>query len=137
MSRAFRMTALVAVAATLLAVPATVLRAQDAQAVSGDRAPLAPSRVEAPAPRTVVNAAEAPAPVAAHRALATDARATRGEAARRAGAAAAGRAGQGKVYMIVGGAAFVAGMLIGDDIGTLFMVGGAGVGLYGLYLYVQ
>ena len=42
-----------------------------------------------------------------------------------------------EALMIVGGAAFVAGALIGGDAGTIVMVGGAGVGLYGLYLYLQ
>ena len=45
--------------------------------------------------------------------------------------------GRAETYMIVGGAAFVAGLLIGDDAGTVVMVGGAAVGLYGLYLYLQ
>ena len=39
--------------------------------------------------------------------------------------------------MIVGGAAFIAGAIIGDTPGTIIMVGGAGIGLYGLYLYLQ
>ena len=39
--------------------------------------------------------------------------------------------------MIVGGAAFLAGAIIGDEAGTLIMIGGAGVGIYGLYLYLQ
>lgn len=39
--------------------------------------------------------------------------------------------------MIVGGAAFLAGAVIGGDAGTIIMIGGAGVGLYGLYLYLQ
>jgi hypothetical protein len=39
--------------------------------------------------------------------------------------------------MIVGGAAFLAGALISGDAGTVIMVGGAAVGLYGLYLYLQ
>lgn len=39
--------------------------------------------------------------------------------------------------MIVGGAAFVAGALIDGDAGTLIMVGGAAIGLYGLYLYLN
>jgi hypothetical protein len=38
--------------------------------------------------------------------------------------------------MIVGGAALVVGAVIGDDAGTLVMLGGAGVGLYGLYLFL-
>ena len=42
-----------------------------------------------------------------------------------------------EALMIVGGAAFVAGALIGGDAGTIVMVGGAAVGLYGLYLYLQ
>jgi hypothetical protein len=39
--------------------------------------------------------------------------------------------------MIVGGAAIVAGAIIGDDAGTIFMVGGAIIGLWGLYNYLQ
>ena len=38
--------------------------------------------------------------------------------------------------MIVGGAALVIGAVIGDDAGTLVMLGGAGIGLYGLYLFL-
>ena len=38
--------------------------------------------------------------------------------------------------MIVGGAALVVGAVIGDDAGTLVMLGGAGIGLYGLYLFL-
>ena len=45
--------------------------------------------------------------------------------------------GFSQTLMIVGGAAFVAGALIGDDAGTVLMVAGAGVGLYGLYLYLR
>ncbi|HJR64111.1 MAG TPA: hypothetical protein VJ803_10430 [Gemmatimonadaceae bacterium] len=39
--------------------------------------------------------------------------------------------------MIIGGAIFLVGAIIGDDAGTVIMVGGAGVGLYGLYLYLE
>ena len=45
--------------------------------------------------------------------------------------------GHSKALMIAGGAALVAGLLIGDDAGALLAVGGAVVGLYGLYLYVR
>ncbi len=38
--------------------------------------------------------------------------------------------------MAVGGAALVVGAVIGDDAGTLVMLGGAVVGLYGLYLFL-
>ena len=56
-----------------------------------------------------------------------------------AGAMAAPRRpfGLSQTLMIVGGAAFVAGAIIGDDAGTVLMVAGAGVGLYGLYLYLH
>ena len=39
--------------------------------------------------------------------------------------------------MVVGGAAIVLGAVIGDDGGTVFMVGGAGTLLYGLYEYLK
>src|SRR5256885_3033413 len=45
--------------------------------------------------------------------------------------------GQSQAMMIVGGAAILVGAIIGGDAGTVFMVGGAVVGLYGLYQYLQ
>jgi hypothetical protein len=48
-----------------------------------------------------------------------------------------GSFGRSETLMIVGGAAFVAGLIIGDDAGTVVMVTGAAIGLYGLYLYLQ
>ena len=45
--------------------------------------------------------------------------------------------GQAAAMMIAGGAAVVVGLVIGDDVGTLIAVGGAVVGLYGLYLYMK
>ena len=45
--------------------------------------------------------------------------------------------GQAGAMMIAGGAAVVVGLIIGDDVGTLIAVGGAVVGLYGLYLYMK
>jgi hypothetical protein len=39
--------------------------------------------------------------------------------------------------MIFGGAALLTGVLIGNDAGTVIAVGGAVVGLYGLYLYLN
>lgn len=41
------------------------------------------------------------------------------------------------VLMVVGGAAMIAGAAIGGDAGTIFMVGGAVVGLWGLYNFLQ
>ena len=45
--------------------------------------------------------------------------------------------GRPVALMIVGGAAIVIGAVIGGDVGTLFMVGGAVAGLFGLYQYLQ
>jgi hypothetical protein len=45
--------------------------------------------------------------------------------------------GTGTGLIIAGGALFVAGLLIGDDAGTVLAVTGAAVGAYGLYLYFQ
>jgi len=44
---------------------------------------------------------------------------------------------RGKTLMIVGGAALLGGAIIGGDAGTIVMLGGLGVGVYGLYLWVQ
>jgi len=45
--------------------------------------------------------------------------------------------GQAKAMMIVGVAALFAGAIIGGDPGTIVMVGGAVIGLIGLYDYLQ
>lgn len=45
--------------------------------------------------------------------------------------------GRGQLYMVVGGAAFIGGLLIGDDVGTAIAVVGLGIGVYGLYLYMK
>jgi hypothetical protein len=50
--------------------------------------------------------------------------------------AAAASLSRGETYMIIGGAALLTGLIIGDDAGTVIAVGGAVVGLYGLYLYL-
>jgi hypothetical protein len=42
---------------------------------------------------------------------------------------------RGVPLMIAGGALFVAGAVVGDDAGTILMLGGAGVGAWGLYVY--
>ena len=45
--------------------------------------------------------------------------------------------GQNEALMIVGGAAILVGAIVGDTAGDFFMIGGAVVGLYGLYKYLQ
>ena len=41
------------------------------------------------------------------------------------------------VLMIVGGALIVTGLLVDDDASTILYLAGAGIGGYGLYLYLQ
>jgi hypothetical protein len=43
----------------------------------------------------------------------------------------------GATLMIIGGAAIVAGALVGGSGGTVLILGGVGVGAYGLYLYTR
>ncbi len=45
--------------------------------------------------------------------------------------------GQSRAMMVVGAAALITGAIIGGDPGTIIMVGGAVIGLYGLYTYLQ
>jgi hypothetical protein len=47
------------------------------------------------------------------------------------------RVGLDVALMIVGGAALIAGLLIGGGAGTAIAIGGAVVGLYGLFLYLR
>jgi hypothetical protein len=52
-------------------------------------------------------------------------------------AAAAPRWGESVALMAVGGAALVAGLIIGGDAGTVVALGGAVIGLIGLYQYLK
>ncbi|HEU4748686.1 MAG TPA: hypothetical protein VFS56_09310 [Gemmatimonadaceae bacterium] len=61
----------------------------------------------------------------------TDAAATQRRSTRRSGVS------RSVVLMIVGGATMVAGSFIDGDAGTIFMVGGAIIGLWGLYNFLQ
>jgi len=45
--------------------------------------------------------------------------------------------GQARAMIVVGAAALITGAIIGDAPGTIIMVGGAVIGLYGLYQYLQ
>ena len=42
---------------------------------------------------------------------------------------------EGKAAMIVGGAVMITGLVVGGDGGTLLVVGGVGLGLFGLYIW--
>jgi hypothetical protein len=44
---------------------------------------------------------------------------------------------EGKAAAIVGGALVITGFLVGGDGGTLIAVGGAGLGLFGIYIWAR
>lgn len=104
----------------LLALLGSVLLISGAAPLSAqalaDRAPAGPTIQAA---RAGITAAEATAPVVDDaRQLETPSR-------------------ESAALMIVGGAALLAGLLIGGGAGTALALGGALVGLYGLWMYVR
>jgi len=92
-------------------------------------APIAPSTAVAPTADVAAGPSLASMPAAVHR--------TEAAGPLRMMAPTHANMGQAKALMIVGAAAFVAGAIIGDTPGTIIMVGGAAVGLVGLYQYLQ
>jgi hypothetical protein len=62
---------------------------------------------------------------------------TRQQLADRAAAANHSALGTDGVLMIVGGAGFIAGLIIGGGAGTAIAIAGAVIALYGLYLYLR
>jgi hypothetical protein len=115
--------ALFALAAFALAVPASA-RAQNVLAVTGESTPA----VVQPAGPTVAAASVA---VQALPASSADASAEAAAMQSRAGL------GQSRALMFVGLATLIAGAVIGGDAGTVIMIAGAGIGLWGLYQYLQ
>jgi hypothetical protein len=75
--------------------------------------PWAGTRALFPPPRALAPAFAAPVPVVQARA----------------------RNGRGVPLMVAGGILFVAGAIAGDDVGTILMLGGAGIGAFGAYVY--
>lgn len=115
--------------AIVAAIPAG---AQQAGALTDVPAPAAVAPAPAPAPA----AAPAAGPTVEQASVAVRAPA---QAHEQSASAAASRAGLGtaRAQMIVGFAALVAGAIIGDTPGTIIMITGAAVGLWGLYNYLQ
>jgi len=44
---------------------------------------------------------------------------------------------QSRAFMVAGAALFVAGIIAGGDAGAVLMLGGAGIGAYGVYLHFR
>lgn len=51
------------------------------------------------------------------------------------GSAARMSSNEGRAAAIVGGALMITGLLVGGDAGTLIAIGGAGLGLFGIYIW--
>lgn len=117
-----RIARLVSLASALALLAAAPVAAQDVTS-----APAAPVTIESAA----VPAASGPAMDAAS----VGVKAISATAA--APAAAAAPSGQSTALMIVGGAAVLTGIVIGNDAGYAISVVGAVIGLYGLYKYLQ
>ena len=122
-----RLAPLALIAGAILALP-SVSRAQSIAPEQAAPAPVVMASVEAPAPAgptlddATVGIRHAATPAATAPTNATP---------------AVRHGDQATALMIVGGAALLAGALINNQAGTVIMVGGAAVGLYGLYLYLQ
>jgi hypothetical protein len=125
------------IAAFLLTAASAGAQELATPAASNDEAAVTRA-IEAPAPERQVEAAPVAAgPVLAGASIAARADLQQAESNAASTALMQSRDRRGTTLMLVGGAAFLAGLLIGDDAGTAVALGGAIVGLYGLYLYLQ
>ena len=124
-----------ALACLLAAVAPAALAAQEPAGAAGPSAAVAAptdSAAPAPAPRAAMSLDGTDLRVAAQRpAESTTAAPAIALQERNVGM------GQNVALMLVGAAGLVTGLLIGDDGGTLVAVGGAVIGLYGLYRYLR
>lgn len=121
-----------AIAAVVLATPLA------AQGTSPDTSLRSPAPVVAPVPVATSTVAIEAAPLFA----ATLAGATVGVRVSASNTVLApaplqGNVGRNPAMMIVGGVALIVGSVIGGDSGTLMMIGGGVLGLYGLWQYLQ
>jgi hypothetical protein len=124
--------------ALALVLAAAPLGAQTADPGSALAAPAA-TATEAALPATTAEVPGAPMAAAAPAALTAPTRATAelGQEQAALQARAQRNFSQSQVLMIVGGAALISGLIIGDGLGDVLAIGGAGVGLYGLYRFLQ
>jgi hypothetical protein len=122
-----------ALAGVVLCLTAGTARAQQALAPLAPRADVAltvPARADAPS----VDTARVGPTLDAARVAASE---PRSHELTITAAAQRRNLGQPIALMVVGGAALLTGLIIGDDAGTVIAIGGALVGLYGLYEYLQ
>lgn len=120
-----------ALAGSVVATPAAAQTADRAAAVEEEVVAAVPEAA-APSAAEVLQPTMASALFAPHSSFASLA-----EPAPGPGPRVAARGGSGVPLMAAGGVLFVAGAIIGGDAGVLLMVGGAGVGAYGVYQYTR
>ncbi|MDQ6635215.1 MAG: hypothetical protein M3Z10_10725 [Gemmatimonadota bacterium] len=97
----------------------------------------AQSAALAPAPATALVSSAEPTPAPVGPTLDAASVGVRHQAVETTAAARRSGMGQAEALMIVGGAAVLVGLLIGGGAGSAIAVGGAIVGLVGLYEYLQ
>ena len=126
-----------AVAALALCVTAKTAVSQ--QVITSPAAATPPASTLELAPRTPPSDVAAPASSAGPTMDAARVGVTQQTSSELKAAAQARRRGMGQpvALMVVGGAALLTGLIIGGDAGTVIAVGGALIGLYGLYEYLQ
>lgn len=114
-----------------VAQPSVALQSSAPQSQEGTSiAPSAPAPDDAASARTQTGPTMDAASVAVRQPVSHENR-MQNAAPRRAGY------GQPVALMVVGGAALLAGLIIGGGAGTAIAVGGAVIGLYGLYEFLQ
>ncbi|HEX4934733.1 MAG TPA: hypothetical protein VFV33_16200 [Gemmatimonadaceae bacterium] len=119
--------------ATLVAAAPIALAAQSSD--PAPRAALAPTLLADSVPAVAAPATHVPAgPRTGATIAGIDVRSA--DAALPAPVVASPRTTRGQALAIVGGAAFIGGLIIGDSAGTGIAVGGLGVGIYGLWLWL-
>jgi len=129
--------------ATPLIAPSTTERTADVGAIS-TAAPAVASATTASATTSTTVSSETTAPAAVAPHIAASRAGVAPVAAKRVNAAEAAAAadqhmgaGENVALMVVGGAAFVTGLIVGGGGGTAIAIGGAAIGLWGLYNYVK
>ncbi len=117
----------------LFALSAAALLAAPAHAQKSAGASLAPATAAAPQTTSMESTTPATGPSVETASVAV----RRLDTETRSNAAAVAGGRPGTALMIVGGAAILVGLVIGNDAGYAISIGGAVVGLIGLYQYLQ
>jgi len=125
------------VAMLFMLAAAAPLAAQSSERVSSDSAQISAIPVQPAAEREVVASTPAAGASVTGLRAGVHTRETNRPSQPSMAAVGSGNLGQARAMMIVGVAALITGAVIGGQAGTFIMVGGAVIGLVGLYDYLQ